>query len=67
MLRSPTLFPGKRDAYLQSLACTARLFRNQRVMHVFLRAGTPKEAVNLLRKYEALNALQQQLHIKPLI
>lgn len=57
--------PEKREDYLQTLACLARLLRNRKLVQDFLEVPTPAEAVALLKKYEALIRLQRQLNLHP--
>ncbi len=57
--------PEKREDYLQTLACMARLLRNRKVIQDFMEVPTPVEAVALLKKYEALIRLQRQLKLRP--
>jgi glucosyl-3-phosphoglycerate synthase len=56
--------PEKKDAYLRTLACLARLLRNRKLVQDFMDASDSAEAVALLKKYEALIRLQRQLKIR---
>lgn len=59
--------PTKRDEYLHALSCLARLFRHKKVVQDLMEVTSPAEAVALLKKYEALESLQRQLRLKPLL
>ena len=59
--------PSKRNEYLQTLSCLARLLRNRKLVQDFYRVTTPAEAVALMKKYEALIRLQKELKIRPFI
>lgn len=59
--------PAKRNEYLQTLSCLARLLRNKKLVQDFLNAESPQTAMALLKKHEALVRLQQELQIRPFL
>lgn len=52
---------GQRDAYLQTLAAIARLFREEATVPRVLSAKSPDDLIALLKKYQTLIRLRQEL------
>jgi len=56
--------PSRRNEYLQTLSCLARLLRNKKLVQDVCEAGSPAAAVAFMKKYEAMIRLQRELNIR---